>query len=117
MGVNQQFFIHALKEIDKLLEESFKDPNYYFERVKKYFPVKSDLEEIQMWGGEPTLYIERLFPLLHKLINYYPNLFSIYHSTNMVADDWADKIVSLFNDAEEKLVDEFKIILRLSRIY
>ena len=36
----------ALKEIDKLLEESFKDPNYYFERVKKYFPIKSDLEEI-----------------------------------------------------------------------
>ena len=104
----------ALKEIDKLLEESFKDPNYYFERVKKYFPVKSDLEEIQMWGGEPTLYIERLFPLLHKLINYYPNLFSIYHSTNMVADDWADKIVSLFNELGKYPNRDFFYCLQLS---
>lgn len=77
----------VLRKIDEALEESFKG-DYYFERVKKYFPNKWQLERVETWGGEPFLHMDRIYPLLHQLINYYPYLREFHSSTNFSYPEW-----------------------------
>ena len=48
----------ALKTIDDLLDESFKG-DYYFNYAKKVFPDKNQLTEVQIWGGEPSIRLDR----------------------------------------------------------
>lgn len=104
----------ALQEIDKILEESFKDPNYYYNQVLKFFPELDSLTNIEFWGGEPTLHFERVIPLINKIIEHYPNFFHIYHSTNMVANDWYEKILLLIKDLENYSYRTFQYDLQLS---
>ena len=52
-----------LSIIDKELEESFRG-EYYFKRVKEYFPRKDMLTDFETWGGEPFLHMDRFYPVL-----------------------------------------------------
>ena len=47
---------------------------YYLntEVVEKYFPNRGQLKRIETWGGEPFLYMDRIYPLLHSIIKHYP---------------------------------------------
>ena len=58
----------ALAKIDKILEESFSDENYYINQIRKYFPSKDSLKTIETWGGEPFLGMRRIHNLLNKII-------------------------------------------------
>ena len=71
----------ALKDVDNLLEESFKN-DYYIEKIRKYFPDKNQLMRLETWGGEPIYKIERIFPLLDKIVKEFPNFNSYFSSTN-----------------------------------
>ena len=71
----------ALKTIDDELGESYKT-DYYFEKVKKYFPDRTQLEKIEIWGGEPIYHVERLNNLLPQIIEYYPYFNCFFSSTN-----------------------------------
>ena len=62
---------HILKDIDDALGKSFEDENYYFNQVKKYIP-NGQLIRVETWGGEPFYHMERIHPLIHKLIEEYP---------------------------------------------
>ena len=62
-GINKN---KSLIEIDKHLGESFKG-DYYFNRVKEYFPRKDMLLGFETWGGEPFLKMDRIYPLMHQL--------------------------------------------------
>lgn len=104
----------ALQTIDKILEESFKEPNYYYNQVLKFFPDLDSLTNIEFWGGEPTLHFERILPLINKIIEHYPNFYHIYHSTNMVAKDWYKKILLLINDLNNYSYRIFQYDLQLS---
>ena len=75
----------ALKELDDILEDSFKR-DYYFNRIKKYFN-KDGLRTLETWGGEPLLKIERIFPLIDSLVKYYPNFQTFFSSTNFSFTD------------------------------
>lgn len=77
----------VLGKIDKKLEESFNDPDYYFDFAKEII-AKENLTEIQFWGGEPTLGLLRILPTLEKIINYYPKLNSFMFSTNFTIANW-----------------------------
>lgn len=103
----------ALLQIDALLDESFKG-DYYFEFAKKVFPDPMQLHEIQIWGGEPTLEIERTFHTIRKLIEYYPRLDAFMMSTNATMDDWIDKLYSLFDVICEHEDRKFLFNLQLS---
>jgi sulfatase maturation enzyme AslB (radical SAM superfamily) len=86
-----------LKKIDEALEASFADENYYFERIKKYFPDRGQLTRIETWGGEPFLQMQRIYPLLDKVIAHYPYFEHMFSSTNFSYPSWTDKIFDLFN--------------------
>lgn len=103
-----------LKQIDKALEDSFKEENYYFERVKKYFPNKWQLKRIETWGGEPFLAMDRIYPLLHQLINYYPYLEELFSSTNFSYSEWLDQFLGLMNELGKYPERDFEYTLQLS---
>ena len=85
-----------LKEIDKALGESF-NGDYYFEKVKKYFPNRGQLKRIETWGGEPFLKMDRLYPTLHKIINHYYYFNEMFSSTNFSYPQWIDQFFGLMD--------------------
>ena len=103
----------VLAEIDKELEESFKG-DYYFNRIKEYFPRKDQLRQLETWGGEPFLHMDRVYPLVRQLIEYYPYFKTMYSSTNFSYDTWLDQFMGLMNVFGEYPYREFKYILQLS---
>jgi len=103
----------VLKDIDKELEESFKG-DYYFNRIKEYFPRKDQLKHIETWGGEPFLHMDRIYPLLHKLIKYYPYFNELFSSTNFSYDDWTNQFMGLANQFAQYPYRQFVIHLQLS---
>lgn len=84
----------ALKKIDDILDESFKS-DYYFNFAKKMFPDKYQLKEVQFWGGEPSIRLDRSFYTVNKLIKYYPNLSKFMTSTNFTIDNWHQQFYGL----------------------
>ena len=86
----------VLKDIDNELEESFKG-DYYFNRIKEYFPRKDQLKRVETWGGEPFLRMDRIYPLVHKLIEYYPYFREMFSSTNFSYDEWINQFMGLMN--------------------
>lgn len=102
-----------LKKIDEALAESFKG-DYYFERVKKYFPNKWQLHRVETWGGEPFLHMDRIYPLLHQLINHYPYLKEFHSSTNFSYPEWLDQFLGLMNELGKYPDRDFEYHLQLS---
>lgn len=103
----------VLKEIDDLLAKSF-EGDYYFNRVKEYFPRKDMLKSFETWGGEPFLRMERLHPTLRKLIEYYPFFSKGFSSTNFSYPEWTDKFFSLMDVFGEYPYRDFDYCLQLS---
>lgn len=102
-----------LNKIDEALGESFKG-DYYFNQVKKYFPNKGSLKRIETWGGEPFLKMDRIYPLVHQLINYYPYLTQFYSSTNFSYPTWIDQFFGLMDQFRQYPDRDFEYILQLS---
>ena len=103
----------ALKEIDDLLDESFKG-DYYFNFAKECFPDPNQLKIVQLWGGEPSLRYDRVFYTLKKLINYYPNLDTLMTSTNFVSETFFEQFYGLLNVFGEFKNRNFIFDLQLS---
>lgn len=103
----------ALKEIDDILGKSFED-DYYFNRIKAYFPRKDQLKRLETWGGEPFLKMERVYPLVHKLIQYYPYFNQMYSSTNFSYEEWIDKFMGLMDCFAQYPYRDFTYHLQLS---
>ena len=102
-----------LKRIDDALEESFKG-DYYFNRIRAYFPRKDQLKEIQTWGGEPFMRMDRIYPLMHKIIEYYPYFEHMYSSTNFSYDTWLDQFIGLMQCFADYPDRKFIYTLQLS---
>lgn len=84
----------ALKKIDDILDESFKG-DYYFNYTKELFPDPQQLKEVQIWGGEPYLAMHRIYYTLEKLLEYYPNLNTVFGSTNLLAPKFINELTGL----------------------
>lgn len=104
----------ALCEIDRLLGESFKDTDYYLNKIQALFPLEGQLKKIELWGGEPLLKIERIFPILRRIVEKYPYFSEVFVSTNFSYPNWKEKIFSLLNVLGEFPERYFKFILQLS---
>lgn len=102
-----------LKEIDKALEESFKG-DYYIERIKKYFPNRGQLKRLETWGGEPFLRMDRIYPLVHQIINHYPYFDNLFSSTNFSYDSWIDQFFGLMDQLKMYPHRDFYYDLQLS---
>ncbi len=102
----------ALLEIDRILADSFKN-DYYFNFSKKIFN-QNKLKKIEIWGGEPSLHLDRTFNTLHKMIQYYPKLYHFMFSSNMTTDCFMKQftnLVELLNNYPER---NFKLELQMS---
>ena len=101
----------SLLEIDKILEKSF-EGDYYFNFSKKIFE-KDKLKEVQIWGGEPSLHLDRTFNTIKQMIEYYPNLATIMFSSNLTTSCFMNQLtglVKLLNQFDR----EFTIQLQMS---
>lgn len=103
----------VLKDIDKEIEESFKG-DYYFERIKKYFPRRDQLTRMETWGGEPFLGMHRALPTIRKCIEYYPYFRCMYSSTNFSYPEWLDEFMGLMKVFGDYPYREFEFQLQLS---
>lgn len=103
----------ALEDIDQELEKSFQG-DYYFNRIKEYFPRRDQLKELETWGGEPFLHMERIYPLVHKLIDYYPYFYRMYSSTNFSFSGWLDQFMGLMDCFAQYPYRQFEYQLQLS---
>lgn len=99
---------------DTTLAESFLDIDYYLDRIQKYFPQKKDLLELEFWGGEPLLKIERIYNLLHQLLMEYPYLNTFFISTNGTYSNWLEKILDFLQQFCQYPLRQFKFILQFS---
>ncbi len=104
----------ALLSIDKILEQSFAEPNYYFNFAKEVFPNPQQLKEIQFWGGEPSLHLDRVIPTITSLIEYYPNLEKFVMSTNLAADCFIEQFFKFLNVLKKYPKRHFIFSLQLS---
>lgn len=103
----------ALKQIDAELECFFQKPEEILARVKKYFHPAS-LTTLEFWGGEPTLYIERVYDILQLLLNNYPYLNQFFLSSNFSYLGWENKIYGLLNQFRNFQHRYFNVCLQLS---
>ena len=103
----------ALLHIDKMLEDSFKG-DYYYNRILEYFPRKDQLQRIETWGGEPFLKMDRIYPLVRKLIEHYPYFKYLFSSTNFSYDGWLDQFMGLMYVLAEYPYRDFVFTLQLS---
>ena len=102
-----------LAKIDEKLAESF-EGDYYISMLKKWFPNPGQLKKIETWGGEPFLHMERIYPLLHQIIDYYPYFHNFFSSTNFAYPDWTDKVFGLFEQFAQYPNRHFSVTLQLS---
>ena len=102
-----------LQEIDKYLDESFKG-DYYFNQIKKMFPNRAKLKWLQTWGGEPFLHMERIYPTLHKVIEYFPYFEGMFSSTNFSFDGWDNQFFGLMKQFDKYPERNFSYSLQLS---
>lgn len=103
----------ALVEIDRILDESFQG-DYYFNFAKKMFPNPEQLGEVEFWGGEPTLRLDRAYHTVDKLISYYPNLKRFMMSTNFTGTNWFDQFYGLMSILAKYPDRKFNFSLQLS---
>jgi hypothetical protein len=57
--------------------------------------LPGSLRQIETWGGEPFLKMERMHNLIRQLCGYYFYFNSFYSSTNFSFPQWTDKVLDL----------------------
>lgn len=102
----------VLKTIDEALEKSF-EGDYYINRLKEYFG-KGQLKNIETWGGEPFLHMDRIYPLINQVIEYFPYFNNMYSSTNFSYPQWIDQVFGLFDQFGKYPHRDFHYCLQLS---
>lgn len=103
----------ALSKIDKLIDESFKNPNYYFNFIKEYFDI-GDLKNLEVWGAETFHHMDRVYPVLRQIIGYYPFFRRFFASTNFVYPEWVDCVYNTLNQFSSYAPRVFDVTLQLS---
>ena len=104
----------GLSAIDRLLAESFSDPDYYFDFIRDYFPHRGDLQNLEVWGAETFLHMERVHPTIHKLVEHYPFFRRFFASTNFSYPEWTDKVFDLLGQFAGYAPRRFEVTLQLS---
>ena len=103
----------ALVKIDNILDESFKG-DYYFNFMKEMFPDPQQLTEVEFWGGEPSLRLDRAIHTIRKCIQHFPNLNRFFMSTNFTNTVWNDQFFGFIDMLNEFPDRQFEFSLQLS---
>lgn len=104
----------SLIKIDELLDKSFLETkDYYFNFAKKIF-LKEKLKEVQIWGGEPSIRLDRTYFTIKKLIEYYPNLTNFMMSSNLATETFFDQFYGFLEVLGQYPERKFTFQLQLS---
>ena len=103
-----------LKAVDKELEESFLVPHYYLNLLKTITDNFDTITRLEIWGGETTLFLERIFPTLRDLIDNCPNLKTIKFSSNYTTPKVREAFKNLNDLLKEYTPREFIIESQIS---
>lgn len=89
----------GLQEVDKEIDNSFKDPDYYINFLKELFSIEEikEITRLDLWGAEPLLNLERIFPFVEKFITVSENFSEIFFSTNFAHKKVIPSILNLYN--------------------
>lgn len=79
----------ALIELDKYFEEASRG-NYYIDLINEYIDDVNDVESLEIWGGEPTLHLERANNLIRQLCEKSRNFKYIFFSSNYCSENFFD---------------------------
>ena len=82
--------------------------------AKNIYKIENMLKSFETWGGEPFLKMERIYPLIHKLIEEYPYFTNGYSSTNFSYPSWTDKFFGLMDCFGDYPYKDFSYCLQLS---
>lgn len=102
----------SLVAIDKMLDESFQG-DYYINFMKEMFPEPEFLTRLEIWGGEPTLRLDRAFYTISQMVNYFPNFHEIMFSTNFTTDNWFEQFDGLLETLKQ-IKRNFSLQIQLS---
>lgn len=106
----------AMKKLDKDLEKSFEDKDYYLNLAKEYCNDEnlSSITRLEIWGGEPLLFLERVFNLIEQLIQINENFEEIMFSSNYTHKNVIPSFEKLINLLEKYPERKFKICSQIS---
>lgn len=105
----------ALKEIDDLLKESFKDTEYYLNFIDKICEKRNSIfDRFEFWGGEPSIGLPRIYTIVEESIKKYPTLSAFMMSTNLTPKDWFDNFWGFMSILEKFPKRQFHFDLQLS---
>ena len=89
----------AYPKFDEIVQEAWKNGSYVDNILKVFEKFKippSDLEIIQLWGGETLLNIQNVIPNIKNFYKYFPNINSWKISTN-----WMINVDNFFDFLKE----------------
>lgn len=94
-----------LHELDKIVEKNHKNLDYV-NMIKNDFSDedKNNISSIELWGGEPLLFMERFTDTLDEYFKVLPKLNTFFFSTNMTIPNSVEKIQNLIT----KLIENGK---------
>lgn len=107
----------TINEVDKELEQCFSNENYFSDLLQSYCSLEEikDIARLEVWGGEPLLKLERIFPFIKKLVNLSPSFNEIFFSSNFAHNNVISSIKNLYNFLiTEYPLRSFKIYIQIS---
>lgn len=103
----------ALSVIDKMLKDSFEDPNYYIDFITE-FVNPNNLTFMQFWGGEPTLGFNRLPKFMDKALSTFPKLKMFTFSSNTTTTSYVEDVFALLDSLKHFNNREFMVDIQVS---
>lgn len=100
---------NTLGDIDQKILDEFKNKGV-FNKVKEVYD--KNLERLELWGSEPTLYLEHFIEDVPDILNYFTNLSTISISSNFYAELSPRKLANLAETINEN-IDGRQLDLRI----
>lgn len=92
----------VLAKLDKEIEKKFSDGSY-ITQIKNDFTKEDieNIEQIQWWGGETTLFLHRATNNLEQFYELFPKLYRFFISSNFVSPRFNEEIELYIRKLEE----------------
>lgn len=105
----------AYKEYHKLLTQAWEDGSYVnniVQCITKLGHKTTEVEEINFWGGETLIQLDKINKNVKEFYHYFPNLNEWHMSTNWVID--IDKFFELLLEIEKYTNTSTKMVIQIS---
>lgn len=96
----------CMDQNNRMIREKIESGEYADNVIKKFSHLKDDMNEISLWGMEPTINSDMFAKLLHPLLSYFTNVSKISFSTNAwLGYDYLKRFIDFLNDYTDRTVN------------